>query len=273
MFGAALGVAFLLFNIWTFLEHYRLEHDAGFTQGTVTKTEMIKRKGGVAYTVDYHFDVSGKGYEGNGQLSRLSYLSLRPGSSIDLRYVRANPMISETTEMSHNQTSMVLAGVIGLPASLFIMFINLRPGLRSTPRPTDTMPEALSDDHPRIDLPHGVRGIAYTMYPVQDMERARKFYEEDLGLKVARDFRGEWIEYHLWDNCFAITTMIKDAVKPSSEAGGSVAFEVDDVDALVEELTKKGVRVKSHPFSTPVCRMAVVLDPEGNALALHHRKR
>lgn len=32
---------------------------------------------------------------------------------------------------------------------------------------------------------------------------------------------------------------------------------------------RKGHRVKVEPMTTPVCRMSVVLDPEGNALTLH----
>ena len=78
-----------------------------------------------------------------------------------------------------------------------------------------------------IELPNTVKGIAFTLYPVTDMARARRFYEDELGLRVAEDIRGEWIEYHLWDNCFALSTMAGEAIKPSAEAGGSVAFGED----------------------------------------------
>jgi predicted enzyme related to lactoylglutathione lyase len=60
-----------------------------------------------------------------------------------------------------------------------------------------------------------------------------------------------------------------EGVNPSADTGGSIAFEVDDVDGSVNALRAEGVRVKLEPFSTPVCRMAVVLDPEGNAVTLH----
>lgn len=114
-----------------------------------------------------------------------------------------------------------------------------------------------------------IKKIAFTMYPVKDMERARKFYEEQLGLKMTEDFRGEWVEYDLEGGCFAITTMVSGFIKPSSDAGGSIAFEVDDIDALTERLRSKGVQIKLEPMSTPVCRMSVVLDPDGNAITLH----
>jgi predicted enzyme related to lactoylglutathione lyase len=38
---------------------------------------------------------------------------------------------------------------------------------------------------------------------------------------------------------------------------------------MVATLRAKGTTVKLGPFSTSVCRMAVILDPKGNALTLH----
>ena len=42
-----------------------------------------------------------------------------------------------------------------------------------------------------------VNSIAFTLYPVTDMARARRFYEDRLGLRMtrreAREF--EWVEY------------------------------------------------------------------------------
>lgn len=113
-----------------------------------------------------------------------------------------------------------------------------------------------------------IKHIAFTMYPVKDMARARRFYEEDLGLKLTNNFRDQWVEYHLDNGCFAITTMAED-VAPSANSGGSIAFEVDDVDAMVNKLRGKKAVIKMEPFSTPVCRMAVILDPEGNAISIH----
>lgn len=117
-----------------------------------------------------------------------------------------------------------------------------------------------------------VKHIAFTMYSVKDMERARRFYEEILGLQTTCvAARGKWVEYHLNNGCFAITTMAED-VNPSANSGGSIAFEVDDVDVMIRKLRAKNIAVKIEPFSTPVCRMAVVLDPEGNALSIHAKK-
>ena len=60
-----------------------------------------------------------------------------------------------------------------------------------------------------------------------------------------------------------------DGVSPSCSAGGKIAFDIDDVDGRVETLRKKGVQVIIEPMSSPVCRLAVVSDPEGNGVILH----
>jgi predicted enzyme related to lactoylglutathione lyase len=119
-----------------------------------------------------------------------------------------------------------------------------------------------------------LKKVAFTMYPVTDVARARKFYEEALGLKSGSvGNRGDryWVEYDLpGGGCLALTNFVSDA--PSAAAGGTIAFEVEDLDRLVEDLKKKGVTFKSDIIHSPVCRMAVCLDSEGNSLLLHQLK-
>jgi len=116
--------------------------------------------------------------------------------------------------------------------------------------------------------------IAFTMYPVTDMARAKAFYEETLGLPPAKDLvPGKWVEFDLpQGGCLALTTMVQD-ISPSDSAGGSLAFEVEDIHALVDTLKSKDVKLKADVFESPVCHMAVVLDTEGNAFMLHQLKR
>lgn len=115
-----------------------------------------------------------------------------------------------------------------------------------------------------------LKKVAFTMYPVQDIKRARSFYEETLGLTVGKiSAGGSWVEYDLpGGGCFAITTLA-EGVKPSSNSGGSIAFEVDDLDELVSKLKSDGIKFKLDVFPSPVCRMAVIIDSEGNAVTLH----
>lgn len=119
-----------------------------------------------------------------------------------------------------------------------------------------------------------LKKIAFTMYPVSDMNRARNFYEKTLGLTMSKiSAGGSWIEYDLeGGGCFAITTLA-EGVKPGANSGGSVAFEVEDLDSLVSQLKSDGVKFKLDIFPSPVCRMAVILDSEGNAVTLHQLNR
>jgi len=114
--------------------------------------------------------------------------------------------------------------------------------------------------------------VAFTMYPVRDMARARAFYEETLGLGPSRNGpTSPWVEFDLpGGGCLAITTVTQE--EPSAKAGGTIAFEVDDLPALVADLKAKGVQIPEDDIESPVCRMAVCLDPDGNSIILHKLK-
>lgn len=115
-----------------------------------------------------------------------------------------------------------------------------------------------------------LKKVAFTMYPVKDLERAKDFYQTHLGLTPSKlSANGAWVEYDLPDGgCFTLTNLAKD-VTPSSNSGGSVAFEVDDIEQLVEKLKKDNVTIKVDLFQSPVCQIAIILDSEGNAVTLH----
>ena len=113
--------------------------------------------------------------------------------------------------------------------------------------------------------------VAFTMYPVKDMKRARAFYEETLGLPPSTYGESSpWVEFDLpGGGCLAITTVTPN--EPSASAGGTIAFE--DLPALVADLKAKGVAFAAEGIESPVCNMAIVKDPDGNAIILHKLKR
>ena len=118
-----------------------------------------------------------------------------------------------------------------------------------------------------------IKKVAFTMYPVKDLTRARDFYENTLGIKVGNIYEhkdGSWVEYDLPEGgCFALTNLAKD-ISPSATSGGSIAFEVEDRDAMLKELKKQNITVAMDKLVTPgVCSMAVILDTEGNGITLH----
>ena len=119
-----------------------------------------------------------------------------------------------------------------------------------------------------------IKEIAYTGYPVTDVARARKFYEQTLGLQTTTQFEHEgrhWIEYDIGPATLAISNMSGEQWKPSAD-GPSVALEVEDFDSAVNALREAGVPFVVEAMDSGVCRMAIVKDPDGNALAIHKRK-
>ena len=116
-----------------------------------------------------------------------------------------------------------------------------------------------------------ITDLAFTGTPVTDMQRARAFYEGLLGLKPTLESAGgAWVEYDLAAGTFGIGCYGEDW-KPSPD-GSAVAFEVDDLDAEVARLKAKGVPVNMEVMDTPMCRFAIISDPDNNKIMLHKRK-
>ena len=116
--------------------------------------------------------------------------------------------------------------------------------------------------------------IAFSGYPVTDMARARSFYEGVLGLTFARAWgpaeNPHWVEFDIGTGCLALIS--GDADWPPANGGPAIALEVDDFEGLVAKLRDHGVKFLWEPSEHGACWMAVVLDPEGNRLVIHHQK-
>ena len=116
-----------------------------------------------------------------------------------------------------------------------------------------------------------IKDIAFVVTPVTDMKRARAFYEGPLGLKPNTESADvDCIEYEIGAGTFAIANA-DEKWQPSS-LGSSVAFEVEDIHAAVEKLKESGARFDMEVTETPVCHLAVVLDPDDTKVLIHKRK-
>ncbi|HEU5123508.1 MAG TPA: VOC family protein [Verrucomicrobiae bacterium] len=116
-----------------------------------------------------------------------------------------------------------------------------------------------------------VTEIAFVCYAVTDMKRARDFYENVLNLKpttVHNSEHGQWTEYELGPHTLAIGSA--PMFKPSPD-GCSAALEVEDFDAAIVHLKEHNVKFHIDPMPTPVCRMAMIFDPDGNSICIHKR--
>ena len=113
--------------------------------------------------------------------------------------------------------------------------------------------------------------------PVSDVKRARRFYEDKVGLKPKQEFAGGVI-YESGDGSWVF-------MYPSAGAGTSRAstafWDVDDVDAEVAELKSRGVVFEEYdmPGIKTVngiatgggAKTAWFKDTEGNILAVSQR--
>lgn len=115
-----------------------------------------------------------------------------------------------------------------------------------------------------------IKEVAFVAIAVSDKERARKFYQETLGLKPGQTaMEGAWVEYEVGGTTIGVGC--HPAWQPSRD-GTTVAFEVDDLDATIAKLTERGVTFDIPKMETPVCWMAQFRDPDGNKLVVHKRK-
>lgn len=116
--------------------------------------------------------------------------------------------------------------------------------------------------------------IAFSCYAVTDFARARGFYEGVLGLKptmqVGEPGGMQWAEYDIGSGTLSIGSA-PGMFKPSAD-GCSVALEVEDFEGAIATLKQHNIKFRMEPFETPVCRMAMVFDPDGNTLCIHKRK-
>ena len=88
-----------------------------------------------------------------------------------------------------------------------------------------------------------INNIAFVGIPVTDVRRARKFYEEVLGLAVSDEMMGgKWIEYAVGDNTLAIAN-VGEEWKPSDQGTGA-ALEVENFDEAINAAQKSRCSVR-----------------------------
>jgi catechol 2,3-dioxygenase-like lactoylglutathione lyase family enzyme len=113
-----------------------------------------------------------------------------------------------------------------------------------------------------------VSKVDFVGIPTQDMERAKQFYGETLGLR-----RDEHSESEFWagETCFSLWLPAWAQVEFAPQELTMPALHVDDVAAARAELEGKGVEFQGETLDTGVCHMAFFKDPDGNGLMLHRR--
>jgi predicted enzyme related to lactoylglutathione lyase len=114
-----------------------------------------------------------------------------------------------------------------------------------------------------------IKNIAFVGIPVTDMKRARAFYEDVLGLQPDPEMTGEhWTEYSIGEGTLAIAS-VGEQWKPSND-GTSAALEVENLEEAIARFDQR--KLAYDKVDSPVCRMAIVEDPDGNKLIIHKLK-
>ena len=114
-----------------------------------------------------------------------------------------------------------------------------------------------------------VEHVDFVSVLTQDLARAKRFYEDVLGLAIETEGESD-MEFRLGQ----VTLDVFDPSsigQPFAPSPAGIALRVPDVDAARSELEAKGVVFDGETIETSVCRQAWFKDPDGNALMLHRR--
>jgi len=114
---------------------------------------------------------------------------------------------------------------------------------------------------------------ATPMIPVKDIARARKFYEETLGLKTKDDW-GEGVTMESGDT---LINVYRSEFAGTNKAT-ALTFDVDDAEREVSELKEKGIFFEHYDlpgleregdlYVAEGMKTAWFKDPDGNILSL-----
>ena len=116
-----------------------------------------------------------------------------------------------------------------------------------------------------------INGVDFIAVPTKDFEKARDFYANVLGLDESKRW-GNMPAQEFETGNLTIAVMQSDAfgLEPNTHSH-PIEFHVDDFEAAKAELEARGVEFEGEPIDSGVCLQAFFPDPDGNALAIHHR--
>lgn len=120
-----------------------------------------------------------------------------------------------------------------------------------------------------------VTGVDFVMVPVADLDRARRFYGDVLGLEASKVWQRDGhppmgAEFETG----GVTIALMDVARVGGAhraGGGAIALRVDDVAIWRARLEGAGVEFSMATIDSGTCHQAYFQDSEGNSLILHHR--
>jgi catechol 2,3-dioxygenase-like lactoylglutathione lyase family enzyme len=116
-----------------------------------------------------------------------------------------------------------------------------------------------------------VERVDYIRVPVKDIEEAKRFYGDVLGLEQNPNSPDDdWIEYEVGNVTLAVMTPHTHDYEFEPLPPGTLALRVLDVADAKAKLEAAGVQV-NEMWDSGVCRGAGTRDPSGNPILLHRR--
>ena len=117
----------------------------------------------------------------------------------------------------------------------------------------------------------GVERVDYIRVPVTDIEQAKHFYGELLGLPLSPNSpHDDWVEYEAGNVTLAVMTPHTHDYDFSTLPPSTIALRVTDVAVAKAKLEAAGLEV-GDVWDSGACKGAGVNDPAGNRVLLHRR--
>jgi catechol 2,3-dioxygenase-like lactoylglutathione lyase family enzyme len=116
----------------------------------------------------------------------------------------------------------------------------------------------------------GVERTDFVSVPVQDMERAKRFYRDTLGMH-SPDWETGFPEIESGNVSLYLVDPTSWGGEFTPHGAAHIALRVPDVEEARRRLEEAGIEFEGDTLDSGVCHMAFFRDSEGNALMLHRR--
>ena len=116
-----------------------------------------------------------------------------------------------------------------------------------------------------------ITGTDFITLATRDSDAAAEFYGTVLGLQFSKRW-GDMPAGEFETGNRTLAVMQSEAVGVEFRANNHpIEFHVDDVAAARAELESRGATFRGEILDSGVCHQSFFSDPDGNALAIHHR--
>lgn len=120
-----------------------------------------------------------------------------------------------------------------------------------------------------------IKRIKFLGIPVQDQDRAFRFYTEKLGFRVLTDQefsdKQRWIELSIPGAETGVVLFTPEGQEDRIGTFVNTSWEVDDLARTHDELLARGVEFVKPPKKEPWGTFAIMKDSEGNQIVLSSR--